>query len=309
MSRNLNPADGLELFLDTICNTFGGILFILLFVVLLLKGTERRYFEDEANNVRQEDVEQLEAQLGDINAEIEKVEGQRNAIADKLEILSPTVKESALGILEEQKSQFDRLLEEQTSLNKDIDKAVMALNNDDNSLTEEEADLRQEVRNLEKRIADASAKAASAKNTERREQSLPQLRDTDTNYVGLVLCFGRLYKLHNFNRYNKDSRELNTDEFVVVKSFLGNCHVSPKPWCGIDLQDMDTARREIMNIVSPFSTIDYRISLVVCDDSFRYFGPVSATLKELGFMIEPVIFSEFIDMGISDRGGSEARAQ
>ena len=309
MSRNIRPSDSLELFLDTICNTFGGILFILLFVVLLLKGTERRFFDNEADKNRQGTTKQLSVQLEKINADIETAEEQRSAVSEKLDMISLPMKESATQILKEQTAKFDQLLEEETNLKRELEGIQTLLSEKNNLLIEEESNLQQQIADLKKCIEEIGIKARNARKIERREQSMPQLRDTETNYIGLVLCFGRLYKLHNISAYNRTSRELNTDDFVVVKTSLGECHVSPKPWCGIDLRDMDSAEREIREFVSAFSTVEYRVALVVCDDSFRYFGPVSAILKQLGFMIEPVMFSELIGWGISDRGGSEAKAQ
>ena len=308
MSRNMRPTDSLELFLDIICNTFGGILFILLFVVLLLKSTEKRYFDNNVDKNHQEAIMELSARLESVNADIEAIEKQRSVISKNLETINQPTKESASQILKEQTDLFDQLLEEEANLKQDVERIQEQLN-EKNNLVDEELNLQQHADDLEKRIEEMEIKKRSARKIERREQSMPQLRDSETAYIGLVLCFGRLYKLHNISPYNKKSRELNTDEFVVVKTSFDECHVSPKPWCGIDLRNIDSAEHEIRKIVSPFPTADYRIALIVCDDSFRYFGPVSAVLKQLGFMIEPVVFSEFVEWGISDRGGYSAKAQ
>lgn len=310
MGRKTTNSDSLELFLDTICNTFGGILFILLFVILMLKGTEKSYTEAHIRQIDTEDIEELSRQVDDISYDLEEIRDRFSDTVSELESVNLETKEEVLQALNKDTSQRNQLNEEQAKLEEQLRVIQDELQQNNDPPKEARSNLLEQISYLQKAVEEAKTQAQIAKTPERRDQSMPQLKETSTYAFDMVLCFGRLYSLHNRSSDGKLSRPLNTDDFVVVESSSNDCHVSPKPWCGIDLADLTNAKSEIKMMLNHFSNKDYRITLFVCDDSFSYFGSVVSILKDLGYLIEPAYFSEILDYAIYDRGGTgRAKAQ
>ena len=63
--------DSLELFLDTICNMFGGFVFIMLFVVVSMRQTTDKVYEEAIAEERASAVE-----LQELEAELENLQNQ-----------------------------------------------------------------------------------------------------------------------------------------------------------------------------------------------------------------------------------------
>ena len=294
----------MSLFLDTICNTFGGILFILLFVILTLKATEKDFNQSKENFTTAHDMEVLSDQIEDSHIELADINDLYLTVKTELDEIDLPALQSFIDEFNEQlaenkklKTEYNDLDERLRAVQEEIRQAEIP---DENILVR----LQNLIDDLEDSIDDPKTKVNVIKNEVTRNQTMPQLQAVDKDRVVLVLCFGKLYRLHTSTSTEKESLYLNTDDFVVVKSTYKECYVSPKPWCGIDLSDTETAEIEIEKLMQKFPNSKFRISLVVCDDSFRNFGPVSAVLKKLDYMISPFMFSELSTYGYSDRGGT-----
>ena len=81
MSRKRATRDGLELFLDAICNMFGGFIFIMLFVVVSIRmSTEEQRAELKASGiepVKEVELETLRVELDRLNKDIKNVVKQQ----------------------------------------------------------------------------------------------------------------------------------------------------------------------------------------------------------------------------------------
>ena len=81
MSRKRTKRDGLELFLDAICNMFGGFIFIMLFVVVSIRmSTEEQRAELKASEiepVQDVELETLRVEIDRLNKDIKNVVKQQ----------------------------------------------------------------------------------------------------------------------------------------------------------------------------------------------------------------------------------------
>ena len=81
MSRQRIRQDSLELFLDAICNMFGGFLFLMLFVVVSIRmSTEEQRAELKASGiepVKEVELETLRVEIDRLNKDIKNVVKQQ----------------------------------------------------------------------------------------------------------------------------------------------------------------------------------------------------------------------------------------
>ena len=75
MKRRRDQTDSLELFLDTICNTFGGIIFLAILVAILsqTRGMMNQDNPDADHALTPAEVRQLKQRLADAQSRVERL--------------------------------------------------------------------------------------------------------------------------------------------------------------------------------------------------------------------------------------------
>ncbi len=71
--RNSSDDGSLDLLLDTICNTFGGVLFISLLVVILLNMSSNEAASTPPEEATQAELSNWESRLAQANREVERL--------------------------------------------------------------------------------------------------------------------------------------------------------------------------------------------------------------------------------------------
>ncbi|MDD3588337.1 MAG: hypothetical protein PHQ75_14245 [Thermoguttaceae bacterium] len=307
--RNSSLSSSLELFLDTICNTFGGILFILIFVVVLLRMTQKQVQEAVADGVSQVEYAAVEKELTVLESDWQNISKQ---LSEQLELnarlLTPDKAKlyaSHKELIEENKKLVEQI-NQTAKTNLEHEKEIKSLQERNASLQKEVKDL---TTSISKQTADVAQRQQSIKelqDSQKEDSSLPQMSEQATSVVGLVIRYHRLYLWH---RYSPDGFKLglNTDDFTVVEETSSYVKAMPKPWHGLALRDNPLMEVQIRQLLSRFSPSRFYTALIVSPDSFEDYRPVARELKKLGFAIQPHVVSQ--DHGIVDRGGSDSSAQ
>lgn len=293
-----NGSDSLEMFLDTICNTFGGILFILLFIVVQLQMAQKSVSEAVSNPISAIEFDTLKARWESKRYDLEKLRRQIEQFEDLTKNLTD---EEA----REKFKQWQNLLKANQELLDQIAAKTQQVSENDAEAARISAlnqRLLKEIEELQTQIAKADADAPDTTDQTPEKLTCPQLKKTYKTEIGLVLIFNRLYIWHN---YSSSGRRLglNTDDFTVLEKSDGRAQVFPNPWRGIDLT-ADGADEQIGALVKPFSPDSEIIALITAIDSFEQYHTVRDGLKKRGFDIEPIVLSLDTFSAIADRGGS-----
>ncbi len=275
---NDSPESSLELLLDTITNAFGGILFLALLVVLLLritsetKGTEAPTREAAAN------LSAAQASL--IAAERERDELLRAvAMQEQLagQLLSVESQEQ-LELLDGARESRDDLGSQRLSLAG----ALVATQNGIKQMDRQLQDLRE-------RLAIKTAEAETTRQALEREiklrttsAKLPRLHVTTRMEVAVVLRYGRLYFVHSYDA-TLTSRQLNVEDMAILREEDGQVLVTPKPYRGIALDGQLDLRAALSNKLQPLPPQDVYLAVAVWDDSFGQFMQLKNTLVEMGY--------------------------
>ncbi len=303
MRRRRTAQDSLELFLDAICNMFGGFVFLMLFVVISTRATSEKAIEESIEESRMS-----AAQFASLELELEDLQEKWSAVSKMIEESRDYVESlTSPEILATRRETLQTLEELQEAAQENAEKLAREARIERRA-TELDAALKTAERELQ---AAEQARESAGKDAERRRAAAaratapPQMRFSlwRKTEVAVILKYGRLYFWHK----NVDTvRTLNSDDFYVVEEELGYARTEPRIDRGVDLLAPGVEKR-LDAAFAPYSAASHSIAIVVASDSYPEFGLVRDYLKERLFEIRPMIGKKGTD--VVDRGGSNARTQ
>jgi len=294
MSRRRKGDSSLELLLDTICNTFGGVLFVAILLSILLKTSAH-----------------------DVDAKSDSTASPENALKLQASLLdATTVRDGLLRALEQQQSQ-SRLVQPQAErstevlLNGSIQRALLLKSQEQarqhlsTSRAAQQA-TENDLQNLDQALKILEAEVQERKTAlEQEVQSrtqvtpIPRLHRSNKREIGLILRFHRLY---SWKRYSPTGAPLglNDADLVIVKETASDIQVMPKPYAGMPVDD-STMKNELQTLLAPFDPREEHITLVVWTDSFNECVLVKQALVARGFEYALIPMNE--GGRVYDRGG------
>ena len=300
--RAIDRGSSIDLLLDTITNTFGGILFIAILVSLLLRTSSRSAQEsatraepmaameqaelEERIAMLQDDAKNLRDRIasapdpGDANADVQTLGRLSAAAAEGSEALAERA-EAIQNTLELQRQagtateQYDSL----TETKKSVEDRLAAAENQLAAAREEAAELAKAALQL-----DRPQGATEVEQT----VSLPSLRPSMKDEVGLYIRFGRIFMMHSWRGGQRLGP--NTEQFVVAALPAGGGVkqvARPKPGAGL-LVKPTSIKADLRGLLQPFPPGQFVVGLIVFEDSFDVFQLIKTAIVEAGYEYRPL---------------------
>lgn len=305
MSRRTSQTDSLDLLLDTICNTFGGVLFIAILVVILLQLSGEPQSAPAQAPVSPDLYRQLQNRHSAAASELAEL---RKTAASRDTIISEFAPEEIRNLVQErreataQRDELQAKLDDLTAGNLAAAEDIARTRTSNRELQKSLAEAREHRKTLERQIEEL-------RNSRVRHMALPVARSNfGKGEVAVVVRYGRVYVWHRYGRFGL-RLGLNTDDFVVIDEdeVSGAIITQPKPTAGIPLDDTEVTQRNVRARLGSFSPDDTIIAVVVRPDSFGQFQYLRDTLIEMGFEYRLMPAAE--GEAIVDRGGSGGKVQ
>lgn len=299
--RRRPQGDSLELLLDTICNTFGGVLFIALLVVILLELSHEPQ-PSAAGLVSPATIEELLRLHERLLADVARQEENQAAAARVTAALAP---DALKELLQQRADRQEELLKQR--------QIVQTLLSDSAELARQIQADKHQLQNLDDQLEKARATLTALSNERdnklaehRSEVRLPLLRPVHGRVeVGVILRYGRAYLWHRYSPAGFQTGP-NLDDFVVVSSDSSTITVHPNPLRGIPL-DAATSESELRSMLKPFNPSRHVVAVVVRPDTYHLFPKLRDIIVEQGFNYRLMPMTE--DGEIRDRGGSSTGVQ
>lgn len=261
----LHDSSNLELLLDTMCNAFGGVMFVAILLAVLSQFTEISANPRDASAMLH--LKRLEARRVELRAVVQRLlqaQRQQDTLVSTLQedpggALTTTLRSLLISNTKE--------AERHSELGKSAEKAKARLNAAVSELTK----LRGEIDELREktRIALRIAKAAREKRT--RELRLPKLHPSRNIPYFIAVRWNRLYIM------TKDSRAIEYKE-------VGNSRVfTPIAERGVNLKGRWMTSDEILRIRRDVSPTRYSLQFAVWPDSYAAFVPVRDYFVDAGY--------------------------
>ena len=297
-----NADSSLELLLDTMCNTFGGVLFLAILIVVVLRTTGEMLKETAQSEVSRVKEQELETEYTQI---LTKLQSARTAATQRRKLAEQFARpETMRGIkeLNEQRARRDQALDhnlrtvQQTAeIERHIREVEAELAELDQRRAEVAAILTRTKQELEKDIA---ARTSSAQ--------LPRQRSTLKQEVGVVVRYGRLYVWH---RYSPSGQKLglNETDFVVVSDEGSHLETAPKPYAGVPITTAPESQARLHERMMQFDSHRDYVAVVIYPDSFDKFQILKGVLIKAGF--EYRLMPSRPGDPIADRGGAGGKVQ
>ena len=295
--RRRTEESSLDLLLDTITNTFGGILFLAILVSLLLQPSTPNNNEQAtptAQPMSAAEQAAYEVRIEDLQDQVSRLQQKRISVRD-------TRSESAdkfTDVVTELVTRLARAIEDKARVSLETgsyqrDRAVAA---DETARLKQRQFAAAERHTSAERARDAAS--AESKELERlgltlehNEQpttieqiaGMPTLHSTEKQQVAIYVRFGKLFMMHAWR--NGVRQGPNPKHFVVLP---GNPPLArPKPGAGITVT-ADTITMEVLQLLRQFPPARWVVAVVIFDDSFEKFQLVKRAIVEAGYEYNPI---------------------
>jgi len=293
--RKMSEGDSLDLLLDTICNMFGGIVFISLLVVLLLQNSEN-VSASRDQEIAPKDIELLKEDLIQTQTELERLQLARRQQLEFLSKYVPDDLHQRLNNLETLTEQNIELEQQSQDLRERNAETVIAIDETEKALTtsaESVASLRDDIQEMEEQLSAAEQEHAV---------SLPRAqRDYARHSLQISIRFNRAYFRHDLDQLTRGHWVPNLRDYVITKDESGHYEVQVRPTAGIDLADRARAKALLQGHLRCFPPSGWTVSLTLWPESFSSFRTLREILTELGYSLTAIT----PDTPVSDRGGAD----
>jgi hypothetical protein len=264
--HKLDATKGLDLFLDAICNTFGGIVFISMLVVVLINTTSLSSIE-KTTSIDQNSFEDLKKEKAELLEKIVQMEGASRILGDSSEIFK------LLQKVKTEKTTSASLRQQHAKLEKQVSKIKSETDKLLDSKKQLEAK-KKELNSIEKRLQLLIAKKT-------KNLKLPKETSSSSNERSFLLKEGRLVRLVDKN---------------IDRSFNG---IVPKPGVGIRVSKSNL--QKIKAEFAQFNPKTDHIAIAIWEDSFENWPDIQSSIRSEGFSYRIILLqkNEIVRTGAS----------
>ncbi|MBI2826549.1 MAG: hypothetical protein HYX69_17900 [Planctomycetia bacterium] len=300
--RKRQPESSLELLLDTICNTFGGILFLSILIVVLLQMTGGARSKTAEPTLSAAELADLRRQHAEALRHLETVQAAIDKQRDLLDQFATAENVDLLRELQALEQTRESLRSHRAATISQIAEAQASVDAVESDL----AELDQHQKELEQQVAVAERLLQAEVASRTTAARLPRQHATGKQEVGVLVRYGRLYLWHKYDSHGL-RLGLNFDDMVVVKEHGTRLETAPKPFAGVVLEKGVDAERRIREKLSGFDPRTMYVAVVIWEDSFAQFQILKNVLVERGLEYRLMPTEEGTE--ISDHGGTGSRVQ
>jgi predicted phosphatase len=292
----------LELLLDTICNAFGGVLFIAILVTVLLRVTSiAEPVDDPPTKVSPSELLAMKTEHVALRATIAELQ---QAYREQMHLAAAFARPESQPILEE----LNRLRDDYAAASEERTQVMTQIAESQASIEVRRQELAELDRALERageELRDAQLSLKSEHAARVQAAALPRVRNKLAPEIGIIVRYGRVYIWHRYGRFN-ERLGLNTDEFTVIGEDGRTLTTMPKPYAGIDAAAPDL-RKQLAARLRQFNRREYVLCIIVWPDSFGAFQQLRTVVVDIGFeyRLIPMVDGE----KIFDRGGVGGQVQ
>jgi hypothetical protein len=293
-------SDSMDLLLDTICNTFGGVLFIAILVVMLVQSSPATSETTQRvqDPVHLEQFSQLTDELSQLADELQRLQDAREGQQRTMSALAPEAMQALLADRRDREQTTARLRAEQARLESLIAALGTAIASIQTQSVQSQASLEKTLADVERLKRElATAKASRVKELRTPIARRPSL----TREAAFVLQYGRLYLWHRYDAAG-NRQGLNTDDFLVLKRTNDGVETTPRPTRGIPLIDSPQTRAALSEAFRRFRRERHHLTFAVRPDSYAEFQIARNAAIDLGFEYRLMPLEE--GGSVRDRGGT-----
>ena len=304
MNRRATSTDSdgsLDLLLDTICNTFGGVVFIAILVVVLVNTTNSELPVTPPTESSQSKLIALEIQREQTHERLRQLRIATSQQAATRNALSS--KESRRLARQLQLRNETRLdgVQSKSSLLGSISSSQIATNRAARKIHERRTKIKRGKKELDGLLAMLKKQVA----VNSRKLGMPLLRQTKKTPIAFFLKDDRLYAVQRPGRHNSVFEQLDLNLTDVEKVKVGGATViKPRSGGGTAVLGNGRNNSAIKKKFGVFSSKIHYVQIFVWEGSFKSFAEVRKLLVDAGFNydLRPMPKTGIVTIGSGSRG-------
>lgn len=279
-SPKAEPEGSLDLLLDTICNTFGGVVFISILVVILVNMTNESAPFTPPSEASQSKLVALEIEREHTHEQLRRL---RAVAAQRTETDRALSSAESRRLAEELQRQND-MRSRQIQTKSDTVGAISGAQIQTNRAAKRMHERKTQIQRGETRLAGLLQSLRKQVAIHSRKVGLPQLRQTHKTSIGFFLHNNRLFAVHRPGRHDSkfENPKLNTADIQKIDQD-GKTYLEPRPGAGIVVQPANATNEAIKRKIPEFSSKNYYAKVFVWQDSFKAFAELRKILVDAGF--------------------------
>ncbi len=289
--RREATGDSLELMLDTICNTFGGIVLITILLAVLTRNSLTSRDQELRNALeRLISVAQRDRLAAEVRTLEESIEALRRAEGDLPRAIAELAREKRE--LEEREQEIRERIE-------DLSEQERRFALQEQELQKSLDDLRIDVERKRRDLKSKTEELAAAKSRATFSIELPRETEIYEGGPALILRYDRMYVWHEYDARG-NMLGLNVAEFFVLSEDRDGIHVTPRPEKGIPIMPENAAA--IVNRIRKCQA-GKGLQIGLWPDTYDTWPVFREAVVKAGFRYRLFLMTEI--GRLFDRGGSE----
>lgn len=283
--RRRPPPSSLELLLDTVCNTFGCIIFMTILIAISVQNSSQRLIDSAKGYISPLEASELQAKWEEVQSRYEKLQKDRKQLKG---LISQLVSPEAFKVVKENQN-LENQLKDLQNRREELVRRVAEAEGRKRKIETQKEDIKKQLQRAEKELADLEAKLAQEKKDRTRTIHLPKERPSSKRPIVFAIRFGRLYMWFRYDR--EGNLILNTDDFVVVEETEQYILTMPKPHAGIPI-DAPNAEAQIAARLRPFPPEIFYMDCTIWADSFESFQKLKRIVVQKDYEYRLILMRE-----------------
>lgn len=287
MRRAAKLDDSFDMFLDTITNTFGGVLLITLLIVLMVQqSSEVRQSVDDQNSTSPSKT-LVDSQMAALTAQKQLLIQSKKVSDDFLDVFVSPEKEKKLGEVVAQKDRNRRLTQSIDELNVRVAEQIERQTQMENQQISQSARLtlqKKHARDLKRDLEELKAKQV-------RTIPLPKERSTSKSSESFFLQDGSLFRLFSSNG------AINRDYFMACKKNEADFSAAGMDYRVRIGEGIPLSSQQLQRTFSRFNSRRVYLTFVVRTEAFGEFANVRQQAVTAGFEYRIIATDGLISLG------------
>ncbi len=276
MRRKNGSSDSLDLLLDTICNTFGGVLFIAMLVIILLNMSGKKAASVPAAEEARAKMAAAQSALTQAQSELDRL---RRASAEQAKLVTqfadPRIKSLLTDVTSSQSVATATAATNAANLQSAAEKQDTI-----NQIASDLAALEAALAHAQKQLAAVESQLKQERELRTRTVNLPKQKQTTKDQVAFLLQGGKLYGYMRIGASGNPEQDGRDTRIITVgkETFL-----EPLAGGGANVNPAGDTSGAIRQKFQGWDPARHFIAVAVWPDSFEHFSAVRQVLVERGF--------------------------
>ena len=300
MSRRqmISTDDSLELLLDTICNTFGAVIFISILASILAQNSAPDSASPEETTAAIEETYIRQRELSELRRRQQTMESQ---LAQQEELIRRFSNEESVS-LALQILQDSQLQAKMSAQKTDAADAIEVTERERLQLERAMQERLKELNEAKSRQTEAANNLRNIETDHGHTAEVRRVHETTKFGFTFALDNGRLYSVHTSEDQNANDMDLmiNRDDCEVLE-VGGVTTIRPLKTAGLPIRGIVSAQQDAKSKLAAVGKL-FVVRLFVAKDSFAEFLPVKEAMTELGleYALE-IMPGDDVELFLSDK--------